>query len=126
MAVNNTNNIINVLSDPQQQKQAKKSTGAQVLPQAGKQGSRIETVGGDVKVTLSAGGRAASAVKENVPAGNGNAQTVQRALGNQGIESARAIKAYENLNQTAANSTKTMQNPPQHTQKTINRISGAA
>lgn len=121
MPVNNANNTINVLTDPQQQKQAKGSNAAQVLTQPGKQGNRVAPPvgGGDVRVTLSARGRAASAVQENTAIGNGNSQAVQQAQGNQGIEAVRAIKAY-------ANTGGTIQNSQQQTQKTINRIGGTA
>ena len=122
------NNIADVLSDTQQQ--GKKANGAQAMAPAGGGEQNIEApVAADVIVTLSAGGiTAAATAQANIPAGNGNAQAVQQSQVNQNVEAAQAIRAYNNANQAAANNNENMtqnQQPPQETQKTINRLGGA-
>ena len=125
------NNIVataDILNDTQQP--GKKANGTQALaPAGGVQENVPVPAAADVLVTLSAGGLAAAAIAQaNIPAGNGNAQAAQQSQVNQNVETAQAIRAYNNDNQAAANNNENMtqnQQPPGQTQKTINRLGAA-
>ena len=122
-------NVTDVLNDTQQP--GKKANGTHALVATGGGEANVAApTAADVLVTLSAASiTAAATALSNISAGNRNSQAVQQSQVTQNVEAAQAIKAYSNANQVAANNNENMiqnQQPPQTTQKTINRIGGAA
>lgn len=109
MATNNAAHITNILTDAQQQQQPRKANTAQALPQAARpQRNAPAPAPGDVTVTLSAAGRRAAATAAAT------------------ANSVSAAAANENANRVANNNAVRPASHQQQTQKTINRIGGAA
>lgn len=122
------NNIADVLNDTQQK--GKKANGSQALALAGgTPEDAAARAAADVTVTLSAVGIAAAATAQAfMPAGNGNAQSVQQSQPNQNTEASPAIRAYNNANQAAVNNNENMtqnQQPPKQIEKIISRLGAA-